>query len=82
MSALAKKHPDFIILTASVDIVIDSQYGDIAKVETREFWLTHIMSGHVVAFIGGPPCNTWSKARNIELADCHGPRVVRSPEAP
>lgn len=82
MSALAQKHPDFIIMTASVDIIIDAQYGDIAKTETREFWLAHIMSGHVVAFIGGPPCNTWSKARNIQLADSHGPRVVRSPEAP
>ena len=82
MTALAKRYPDHIILTASVDIVIDSNLGDIAKVETRDYWLMHIMNGHVVAFIGGPPCNTWSKARHIKLSGCHGPRVVRSPEAP
>ena len=44
--------------------------------------VTHIKSGHVIAFIGGPPCNTWSKARNIDLGEFHGPRVVRSPDAP
>ena len=82
MNAFAKQFPDHIILTASVDIVIDSQFGDIAKIETRNYWLSHIKAGHVVAFIGGPPCNTWSKARNIDLGEFHGPRVVRSTEAP
>jgi hypothetical protein len=82
MDSLSSQFHDHIIVTASVDIVIDSQFGDIAKAETRDYWLSHIKSGHVIAFIGGPPCNTWSKARNIDLGEFHGPRVVRSPDAP
>ena len=82
MNSLAEQFPDFIIVTASVDIVIDSQYGDISKTETRDYWLSHIQQGHVIAFIGGPPCNTWSRARNIDLGEVHGPRVIRAPDAP
>jgi hypothetical protein len=82
MNAFAEQFPDFIIVTASVDIVIDSQYGDISKTETRDYWLSHIQQGHVIAFIGGPPCNTWSRARNIDLGEVHGPRVIRAPDAP
>ena len=31
MLEIAKLHPDHIIMTASVDIIIDSVYGDIAR---------------------------------------------------
>ena len=82
ISSMAEQFPNHIIVTASVDIVIDSQFGDISKVATRDYWLSHIKNGHVIAFIGGPPCNTWSKARNIDLGDFHGPRVIRCPDAP
>ena len=72
----------FVILTVSLDIIIDSIYGDIAKKETRSFWLHYIRMGYIAGFLAGPPCNTWSKARSIILPDGKGPRVIRTPTQP
>jgi len=82
MDALAIQYPGCVIMTASVDIVIDSVMGDISRTATRDYWLHHITCGHVVAFIAGPPCNTWSRARNLQLDGAVGPRLVRTVDAP
>ena len=66
----------------SVDIVLDSDYGDISKEATRNYWAEHIAQGHVVGFLAGPPCNTWSCARHHVLAQAQGPRVIRTPTEP
>lgn len=55
--------PDGLTLyVVSLDIVIDKKYGDLADLNTRNFWLSHIMQGHVHGFLGGSPCCTFSKA--------------------
>eukprot|EP00435_Cladocopium_sp_Y103_P048605 s3265_g14.t1 len=82
IDALAKQHEPFVLQVVSVDLIIDAVYGDIAKEATRRFWLTHILDGYVVAFIAGPRCNTWSRARNHALDHGKGPRVVRTPQEP
>eukprot|EP00435_Cladocopium_sp_Y103_P045347 s1596_g13.t1 len=82
IDALAVKHPGFILQVVSVDIIIGSTYGDIGKESTRRFWLGHIEQGHVVAFLAGPPCNAWSRARNHALEGRRGPRVIRTPSEP
>eukprot|EP00435_Cladocopium_sp_Y103_P067617 s350_g30.t1 len=82
IDTLAKQHEPFVLQVVSVDLIIDAVYGDIAKEATRRFWLTHILDGYVVAFIAGPPCNTWSRARNHALDTGKGPRVVRTPQEP
>lgn len=79
---IAAGHPGIVIHVASVDIVIDETYGDIAKEATRNYWIGHILAGHVIGFLAGPPCNTWSRARHHVLTDARGPRVVRTPDAP
>lgn len=78
-----QKHSDgFVILTVSLDIIIDSHFGDISKAETRSFWLHYIRMGYIAGFLAGPPCNTWSKARSIALPGGTGPRVIRTPTEP
>eukprot|EP00435_Cladocopium_sp_Y103_P071932 s558_g38.t1 len=79
---LSATHPGVILQVVSVDIIIDSTYGDIEKESTRCFWLHHIVQGHVIGFLAGPPCNTWSRARNHALHDGKGPRVIRTPDEP
>eukprot|EP00435_Cladocopium_sp_Y103_P015908 s2948_g3.t3 len=65
--------------TASVDILYDIELGDVANHDTQLFWFRAIDSQQVVGFLGGPPCETWSKARKAELgAGISGPRIVRS----
>ena len=47
-------------------------------------WFHAIRQKFVVAYLAGPPCETWSKARevvqNTGLGGNHGPRVVRTRE--
>ena len=57
----------FTLYTVSIDIVVDANRGDLMKEETRQFWLRAIRQGHVVAMIGGPPCETWSQARTVSI---------------
>ena len=64
-------------------MVIDSTWGDISRPQTRYFWLGAIHARWVVAIIGGPPCETWSQARERSIADhAFAPRVLRVPETP
>eukprot|EP00435_Cladocopium_sp_Y103_P032830 s982_g8.t1 len=71
--------PDGVTLhTASVDILYDLILGDVACRQTQDFWYHAIDAQQVVAFLGGPPCESWSKARAVQLADeRRGPRIVR-----
>ena len=69
----------------SVDIVIDARFGDVASGATRRFWLHGIQQRWILGFLGGPPCNTWSRARGKELCgqgQHPGPRIVRTAEEP
>eukprot|EP00435_Cladocopium_sp_Y103_P026265 s2233_g6.t1 len=64
--------------TASVDILYDLILGDVARRQTQDFWYHAIDAQQVVAFLGGPPCESWSKARAVQVADeRRGPRIVR-----
>eukprot|EP00438_Fugacium_kawagutii_P010579 Skav233132 [mRNA] locus=scaffold792:175507:180444:- [translate_table: standard] len=76
------KQHDFQLDVISLDIVIDEVLGDVVDEKSRRFWQGHIKDRHVIAFLGGPPCNTWSQARKHELASGRGPRVIRRSDAP
>ena len=80
-SLLSTGQEGMSLYVVSLDIVIDSKYGDLADPETRGFWLSHIFKGFVHGFLGGPPCCTFSKARGVAMtASDHRrpPRPVRS----
>eukprot|EP00438_Fugacium_kawagutii_P000133 Skav218747 [mRNA] locus=scaffold1346:1028527:1030870:- [translate_table: standard] len=66
------------LVTVSVDIVSDLQWGDVTNPRTRAFWLDAVSRGWVAATIAGPPCETWTVARHRVEADGHGPRPVCS----
>ena len=76
----AKRHPEVQLHVVSLDIVIDSHYGDISKEEIRNQWYHGMREGYITGFLSGPPCCTWSKARGKVMPDRqrrHGPRVLR-----
>ena len=70
-----------LIHAVSMDIIYDSTLGDASSRSTQQFWFKGIDQGWVVGFIGGPPCETWSKARGVEVLGEHtrkGPRIIRN----
>ena len=69
---------DVVIHTASMDILYDVHLGDASAADAQAFWLRGIKQRFVVGFLGGPPCETWSVARAMQLRqDIKGPRPVR-----
>ena len=80
------EHMTYTITVVSLDIVINPTWGDASRASTRQMWLTAIRDRLVVAFLAGPPCETWSRVRNANQAtDAHSgsqppgylPRVLR-----
>ena len=79
MDKIAEEMPEITLLTVSVDIVVDTTWGDIMRPATRDFWITNTKSGLVVGILAGPPCNTWSVARNRAITGSRrSPRTVRT----
>eukprot|EP00435_Cladocopium_sp_Y103_P016977 s3230_g4.t1 len=83
LDTLASQHHQAGLLVVSLDLVIDDNWGDIAKSETQLFWLRAIKQGWVLGMLSGPPCCTWSVARGkvdpqLLAAGRHGPRVIRT----
>ena len=69
---------DVVIHTASMDILYDVHLGDASAAEAQAYWLHGITQRFVVGFLGGPPCETWSVARAVQLLQgIKGPRPVR-----
>ena len=66
----------------SVDVVISLTWGNLLKDEVRNFFLRAIYESQVVATIAGPPCETWSKAREEFYRNQKGPRPVRTRTSP
>ena len=71
------------LFVVSLDLVIDSQWGDIGRPESYQFWTHAIRSGYVLGMLGGPPCCTWSAARGkmdklMQSQGRSGPRPIRS----
>jgi ribonuclease HI len=80
LDALLAKQPGGItVLTVSLDIIVDKVKGNIADKEVRAFWFHSIEQGWTIAFLAGPPCETWSKARAVQTATSKGtqPRILR-----
>eukprot|EP00438_Fugacium_kawagutii_P005073 Skav200544 [mRNA] locus=scaffold676:310903:315876:+ [translate_table: standard] len=72
-----------VMHVVSLDVIYDKAWGDLSRAETRLFWLRSIEEMWVLAVVSGPPCETWSRARAVELEDRRrGPRPVRSAKQP
>jgi len=78
---LDKHHPALsaCVYVISIDTAIDASMN----IHSPELWnqlLDRARSGHLLAMLLGPPCETWSAARNQPLPDevRPGPRPVRS----
>jgi hypothetical protein len=68
------------VLTVSLDIIVGRVKGNIADKDVRAFWYHSIEQGWTIAFLAGPPCETWSKARAVQTDNTKRsqPRVLRN----
>ena len=66
----------------SVDIVISLKFENILDIEIQRLFRAAVHDGHIAAIVAGPPCETWSKAREQYYANQQGPRPVRTIEHP
>ena len=79
--ACALRCPGLVLHVVSVDVVLSSCWGDVTKRETQQFWYKGIADRYVVGYLAGPPCETRSKAREVQNENTGGrpaPRMVRS----
>lgn len=77
---LVSKH-QLPVVVLSIDIVNDAIYGDLSNPDTIQYWRQSIIEGQTLAILGGPPCETWSAARFLEIvkeALAKQPRPIRS----
>ena len=79
LDAIILSQPGVTVHTLSVDIILDRTWGDVANPEVQQFWIHAVQQRWVIGFLGGPPCESWSRAREHALiGESTGPRVVRT----
>jgi len=81
LDIFASQRTAYTVLVVSLDIVVDAQWGDAANPATRTYWIQAVRDRYVIGFVGGPPCETWSRARgkttDTSIAEGREPRVLR-----
>lgn len=79
-AAFARNSDGVLVHVVSMDLVIDSTWGDACNAETKAFWLRGAMLGYVQGGLCGPPCETWSQARFVQIEEAmeRQPRPLRS----
>eukprot|EP00435_Cladocopium_sp_Y103_P069135 s738_g32.t1 len=74
--------PAFPVRLVSVDTAIDEINGNLASGSNLQLILALARKGAFSAVLTGPPCETWSAARGLDLDDCVGPRILRTAATP
>ena len=73
--------PGRIIRMISLDTAVHSDLGNLASGPNYERVLRLARDGHFAGCLNGPPCETWSAARHLQLS-LPGPRPLRSATSP
>ena len=74
--------PGVTLRIVSLDTAVHATLGDLATGPNLERVQRLSRKGYFAGVLTGPPCETWSEARHIELPDGRGPRPLRSKELP
>jgi len=57
----------YCVVVLSVDIVNDPIKGDLTRKDTLQLWIGLFRSRRAIGLIAGPPCETWTVARYMEV---------------
>eukprot|EP00438_Fugacium_kawagutii_P021691 Skav224757 [mRNA] locus=scaffold1604:48812:54304:- [translate_table: standard] len=69
--------PDLPPLILSLDVVIDADRCNIFDPKIRAQWYDFSLRGGLHGLMAGPPCESWSVARERFLTTSQGPRPLR-----
>ena len=76
-------HLGISVKMLSLDTAVHPIYGNLDEGPNFDLLVELVSQGWVAMNIGGPPCETWSAARHLELPDGRpGPRPLRSRAQP
>ena len=67
------------IFVISVDLCMQRKSADLATHKALTWWKERALTGQLIAVGGGPPCETYTAARQ---GDDQGPRPIRSADEP
>ena len=63
--------------------MVSGKYCDLLQHDTQQLWLKIAREGLVEGLLAGPPCETWTVAREADgMAPEHGPRPLRTAAEP
>ena len=85
MSESLQHHHGVTMRMVSVDTAIHATQGDLDVGQNYSLIVSLANKGIFAAVISGPPCETWSAARNLPIDDARGfrgPRPLRDAKAP
>ena len=74
--------PGVTIRMLSLDTAVHPELGNLANGENYDYVRRFAQGGLIAGVLAGPPCETWSAARHIQLDDGAGPRPLRSAALP
>eukprot|EP00438_Fugacium_kawagutii_P029954 Skav226336 [mRNA] locus=scaffold3640:16495:21969:- [translate_table: standard] len=74
--------PDLPPLILSIDVVIDNTRCNVFDPAIRSKWYSFALSGGLHGLMAGPPCESWSVARERYLTTGEGPRPLRRRTSP
>jgi len=66
----------------SLDTAVHDRLGNLDESDNYNMVLKLAQKGLIAGVLAGPPCETWSAARNILLPDHTGPRPLRTSDQP
>eukprot|EP00435_Cladocopium_sp_Y103_P071422 s996_g37.t1 len=70
--------PDYPIMLLSVDTAVDGSLGDLSTGPNHDMLLRMAAKGAVAGSLTGPPCETFSAARCLQMDDERAPRPLRT----
>ena len=80
---LLEPEPGTTLWVLSVDVMVSSKYCNLLQEDTQQLWLRLARDGLAEGMLAGPPCETWSVAREADgMSPKKGPRPLRTAEAP
>eukprot|EP00435_Cladocopium_sp_Y103_P016898 s1730_g4.t1 len=86
LEEMAATRSGYVLHTISLDVIINKDWGDARNQRTCAFWLSAIRDKYIIALVSGPPCESWSQARGVQLTHedeasseaRRGPRIIRT----